>query len=87
MYWREEEVEGYIRYPSEGNAEELGSPIYSVAKGELEHAEIIMGIVEELEEKGSTTHRSDRTMHANTTRSRPAKSNLLTKSSMSGSTR
>jgi hypothetical protein len=52
MYWREEEVEDYIRYPSEGSAEELGSPIYFVAQNELDQDEMMAEIVDNLKENG-----------------------------------
>lgn len=52
MYWREEEVEDYIRYPSEGGAEELGSPIYFVAQNELDQDEMMAEIVDNLKENG-----------------------------------
>lgn len=52
MYWTEEEVKYYIRYPSEGSAEELGSPIYFVAETDLESDEVMREIVAELEKNG-----------------------------------
>lgn len=52
MYWSEDEVEGYIRYPSECSAEELGSPIHFVSKGDIDREEVMTEITEELEEKG-----------------------------------
>lgn len=42
-------MEDYIRYPSEGNAEELDSPIYFVAQGDLGHDELITDIIHVLE--------------------------------------
>ena len=52
MYWSKEEVEDYIRYPSEGSAEELGSPIYFIGQNELEQDEVMEDLVSDLEEKG-----------------------------------
>jgi|AntDeeMinimDraft_4_1070355.scaffolds.fasta_scaffold02864_3 hypothetical protein len=52
MYWSQEEVEDYIRYPTEGSAEELGSPIYFVRKNELHDDELMTGILEDLEDNG-----------------------------------
>lgn len=52
MYWNEEEVEDYIRYPSEGSAEELGSPIYFIGQNELEQDELTEDLIDHLEEKG-----------------------------------
>ena len=52
MYWNEEEVEDYIRYPSEGSAEELGSPIYFVGQDELNQDKVIKEIVNDLEASG-----------------------------------
>ena len=52
MYWSEEEVEDYIRYPSEGSAEELGSPIYFIAQYEVEQEEAMEDIINDLEENG-----------------------------------
>lgn len=50
MYWSEHEVEDYIRYPSEGSAEELGSPIYFVGQNELEQDEVMMEVARDLKE-------------------------------------
>jgi len=52
MYWNEEEVEDYIRYPSEGSAEELGSPIYFIGQNELEQDELMEDLINDLEERG-----------------------------------
>lgn len=52
MYWNENEVEDYIRYPSEGSAKELGSPVYPIPERELDSKEVMADIVDELEEKG-----------------------------------
>ncbi len=52
MYWNEEEVEDYIRYPSEGSAKELGSPIYFIGQNELEQPEVLEDLVNDLEENG-----------------------------------
>jgi hypothetical protein len=52
MYWSEEEVEDYIRYPSEGSAEELGSPIYFVGQNELDQDEMMTEIADDLEVNG-----------------------------------
>lgn len=52
MYWSEEEIEDYIRYPSEGSAEELGSPIYFVAERDLDSSAAMAGIREEMQENG-----------------------------------
>ncbi|WP_254863107.1 hypothetical protein [Halovivax gelatinilyticus] len=52
MYWSEEEVEEYTRYPSEGSASDLGSPIYFVAQNELDQNEIMADIVKDIEDKG-----------------------------------
>ncbi|MDR5657697.1 hypothetical protein RH831_10970 [Halodesulfurarchaeum sp. HSR-GB] len=52
MYWSEEEVEDYIRYPSEGSAEELGSPIYFIGQNELEQDGLMEDLTNDLEEKG-----------------------------------
>lgn len=52
MYWNEEEVADYIRYPSEGCAEELGSLIHFVAQNNLNQDEAMAVIVDNLEENG-----------------------------------
>lgn len=52
MYWSEEEIEDYIRYPSEGSAKELGSQIYFVAQNELHQDEVMAEIVDDLKENG-----------------------------------
>lgn len=52
MYWSKEEVEDYTRYPSEGSAEELGSPIHFVAKRDLDRNEVMAEIIEGLDKKG-----------------------------------
>lgn len=52
MYWSEEEVEDYIRYPSEGSAEELGSPIYFIGQNELEQDELMKDLINDLEQNG-----------------------------------
>ena len=52
MYWSEEEVEDYIRYPSEGSVEELGSPIYFIGRNELAQDELMGDLINDLEEKG-----------------------------------
>ncbi|RJT04749.1 hypothetical protein [Halococcus sp. IIIV-5B] len=52
MYWSEEDVEDYIRYPSEGSAEELGSPIYFIGQNELEQDELMRDLIRDLEKKG-----------------------------------
>lgn len=52
MYWNEEEVKDYIRYPSEGSAEELASEIYFIAQNELGQDEVMAELVNELEENG-----------------------------------
>lgn len=52
MYWSEEEVENYIRYPSEGSATELGSPIYFIAQNEFHQDEVMVGLVDDLKENG-----------------------------------
>jgi len=50
MYWKEDEVEDYIRYPSEGSAEELGSQIYFIGQNELDQEEVMTELVDDLEE-------------------------------------
>lgn len=52
MYWSEDEVEDFIRYPSEGSAGELGSPIHFVARNQLDNDEVIADVVEDLEGNG-----------------------------------
>jgi hypothetical protein len=52
MYWSEEEVEDYIRYPSEGSAKELGSPIYFVAERDLDSDAVMAEIREEMQDNG-----------------------------------
>jgi hypothetical protein len=52
MYWSKEKVESYTRYPSEGSAEEIGSPVHFVAKGDLARDEIMDDIIHDFEENG-----------------------------------
>jgi hypothetical protein len=87
MYWKEDEVEDYIRYPSEGSAEELGSQIYFIGQNELDQEEVMTELVDDLRRTRTTTHRSSRTVHSNTTRWKPAKSTLPIRCSASGTAR
>jgi len=52
MYWSKEACEEYIRYPSEGTAEELGSPIYFVAQYQIERSDEMAEVVQDLTENG-----------------------------------
>ncbi|MFB6186472.1 MAG: hypothetical protein ABEI86_06350, partial [Halobacteriaceae archaeon] len=52
MYWDTEEIEEVIRFPIEGSAEELGSPVHFVAKADLESEEVIEEIREEFLKQG-----------------------------------
>jgi hypothetical protein len=52
MYWSEEEVEDYIRYPSEGSSKELGSLIYFIGQNEIGQDDLIEDILSDLEKKG-----------------------------------
>lgn len=52
MYWSQDEADDYIRYPSEGNAEDLGSPIRPVGRSEIYDEERMEELIEELEERG-----------------------------------
>lgn len=52
MYWDADEVGDFVRYPIEGRAGELGSPIHGVAQADLENEELMSEIREEYQEKG-----------------------------------
>lgn len=52
MYWSMGEVEDYIRYSSEGSAEELGSLIYFVPERDLDSNAVMEKIREEMQENG-----------------------------------
>ena len=52
MYWDRDEVEDYIRYPSEGTAKELGSPVHFIAKHDLQSDQIVEEIIDEFESRG-----------------------------------
>lgn len=52
MYWDRDEVEDYIRYPSEGTAKELGSPVQFISERDLQSDEIVEEIIDEFESKG-----------------------------------
>lgn len=50
MYWSTEKCEEYIRYPSEGSAEELGSRIYFVSQYKLEKNEEMIRVVQHMKQ-------------------------------------
>lgn len=52
MYWERADVEDYIRYPSEGTAEELGSPVQFIAERDLDSEDIVQEVIDEFESKG-----------------------------------
>ena len=39
MYWDVDEASNYVRFPIEGSAEELASPVYFIPRADLEHKE------------------------------------------------
>ena len=40
MYWDDDELDGVVRYPTEGSAEELGSPIKFIAQREIQSGNV-----------------------------------------------
>lgn len=52
MYWNNENLDELIRFPIEGSAAELGSPVHFVAKADLNSGEVMEGINEELRANG-----------------------------------
>lgn len=51
MYWDSERLRELIRYPIEGSAEEIGSPVYFVAQADLESEEVMVEVTKELRNK------------------------------------